>query len=298
MLETLPEESLVIQLYQTLQTVLGGKRDWDFYRKRMKILKGAEEITLKSIKEIQKDWKYIKGGQNFVWSYLRAYCPEDVETTTLDELEQEIQKNRELVENLKEYASILKASYAPIFRFRESLFDNVKVYDPHYFLLDEVGETDLDPIHLLRFFDFECDDNQITLMRRVEVPYSLVFTLEVEDLEDFIKLYLSKLFAFRGYSILRMQGDSLRPTELPKVLREAIQKNLIPGIIVPENSKNSWAIVRLKKLGLECYPIHIFSYTSSKSKEYKFFPSLSGILALASAGIALKCPDEEEFWIA
>jgi CRISPR-associated endonuclease/helicase Cas3 len=299
LLETLPEESLIIQLYQTLQAVLSGKRDWDFYRKRMKFLKGAEEIArCKTIREIQKDWKYIKGGQSFVWSYLRVYCPEDLEQLTSDKkVEEYIQQNQEIVEDLWEYAKILKASYAPLFRFRDSLFGNVKIYDPHYLLLDEVGETDLDPIHLLRFLEFESDGDRIVLTSRAEEPYKLAFSLQVEDLEEFKNLYLCKLFAFEGCSITRMQGESTCPTELPKALKDAINATLIPGVIVSESSKNAWAIVKLKKQGLECYPIYVSSYTSALLKQYLFFPSLSGILAIASAGVALKCPDEEEFWV-
>ncbi|HEY9794050.1 MAG TPA: type I-D CRISPR-associated helicase Cas3', partial [Leptolyngbyaceae cyanobacterium] len=297
LLETLPEESLVTQLYQTLQTVLGGKREWSFYRKRMNILKGAEEISRKTVKEIQKDWKYIKGGQSCVMSYLKAYCPEDFERITLDEVKQEIQENRELAENLQEYAKILKASYAPLFRFRDSLFDNVKVYDPHNLLLDEVGETNLDPIHLLRFYEFESDGELIAVTSRVDEPYNLAFSLQVDDLEEFKNIYLCKLFAFENYSITRIQGGGIRPTELPTSLNKAIKETLIPGVIVSETAKNRWVIVRLRKQGLECYPIFVSSYDSPAPKQYTFFPSLSGILAIASAGVALKCPDDEEFWV-
>jgi CRISPR-associated endonuclease/helicase Cas3 len=296
LVETLPEESLVIQLYQTLQTVLCGKREWSFYRQRMKLLKGADEIARRSVKEIQRDWQYVKGGQGLVWSYLKAYCPEDVETTTPEELKEKIRDDREFAENILEYASILKASYAPLFRFRDSLFGNVKVYDPHYLLLDEVGETDLDPIHLLRFLEFESEGDRVELKSRPDEPYQLSFSLQVEDLEAFRNLYLCRLFAFKDCSIARMQGGSMRPTELPKVLREAIHNTLIPGVIVAEGSKNSWAIARLKKQGLECYPIFVSSYTSHSPEQYLFFPSLSGILALTAAGVALKCPDEES-WV-
>jgi CRISPR-associated endonuclease/helicase Cas3 len=296
LVETLPEESLVIQLYQTLQTVLCGKREWSFYRQRMKLLKGADEIARRSVKEIQRDWQYVKGGQGLVWSYLKAYCPEDVETTTPEELKEKIRDDREFAENILEYASILKASYAPLFRFRDSLFGNVKVYDPHYLLLDEVGETDLDPIHLLRFLEFESEGDRVELKSRPDEPYQLSFSLQVEDLEAFRNLYLCRLFAFKDCSIARMQGGSMRPTELPKVLREAIHNTLIPGVIVAEGSKNSWAIARLKKQGLECHPIFVSSYTSHSPEQYLFFPSLSGILALTAAGVALKCPDEES-WV-
>ena len=301
-LDTLPEASLVTELYKTLQTVLGGKREWNFYRKRMNVLKGAEDMASKTAKEIQKDWKYIKGGRSCVMSFLRVCCPEDLDAVesgraSIEEIEQMIQKDQNLAESLKEYATILKASYAPLFRFRDSLFENVTIYDPKKLLLDEVGETNLDPIHLLRFLEFEWDDDRIEITSRAEEPYQLTFSLQVESLEDFKNTLLCKLFAFENCSIRRMQGDSFRPTELPKALKAAIENKLISGVIVSETAKNTWAIVRLKKQGLESYPIHVSSYDSPSAKQYLFFPSLSGILAIASAGVALKCPDDEDFWV-
>ena len=91
----------------------------------------------------------------------------------------------------------------------------------------------------------------------------------------------------------RQQGDAIHPTSLLPVL----EKQLVPGVILAETSKNQWAIWRLRQQGLESYPIHISSSRPSTSKQYTLFPSLSGILALASAGVALACPDEEDFYI-
>jgi CRISPR-associated endonuclease/helicase Cas3 len=295
-LDGLPEQSLVVQLYKTLQTVLGGKRDWDFYRKRMKILKGAENIASQSVKKIQKDWKYIKGGQSLVMSYFRAYCPEDYDDIrsgrfTQEDLKSTIEQDHELAKNLQEYAAILEASYAPLFRFRDSLFENVKINDPHGLLLDDVGETNVDPIHLLRFIEFEIDGDYIEATARAKEPYNITFSLQVDDLEEFRSIYLCKLFAFENCSIKRMQGVVIHPTPL------IVEKQLIPGVVVSETAKNRWAIVRLRKQGLESYPIYVSAYDSPMPKQYTFFPSLSGILAIASAGIALKCPDEEDFYI-
>jgi CRISPR-associated endonuclease/helicase Cas3 len=295
-LEGLPDEHLVVQLYQTLQKVLNGKREWDFYRRRMKVLKGAEDIARKTVKEIQKDWKYIKGGQSFVMSYLKACCPEDYEDITagrasIKAIEQMIQKDQELAKEIQEYAVIFKESYAPLFCFRDSLFGSLKIYDPHKLLLDEVGETNLDPIHLLRFYEFESGSDRIEVKSRAKEPYNLVFSMLVPDLEEFKNTLLCKLYAFESCSIKRMHGDIVRPT--PSI----IEKQLIPGVIVSETAKNSWALVRLRRQGLECYPIYVSDYTSAKPKEYKIFPSLSGILAIASAGVALQCPDDEEFWV-
>lgn len=294
-LEALSEASLITQLYETLQTVLGGTRDWGFYRKRMKILKGAENLSKKSPQEIQKDWKFIKGGQNCVISFLRAVCPEDWEDfqagrLTMERIEALVKEDSVLAGEIQKYALILKESYTPLFRFRDSLFDSLTVHDPKRLLLDEVGETSLDPIHLLRFYEFESNGDQIEVLSRAENPYHLCFSLKVDDLEEFRNLYLFKLYAFENCSIQRMYGDVIRPTP------PLVEQRLIPGIIVSESAKNRWAIVRLRKQGLECYPIKVSD--SFRSKDYLFFPSLSGILAIAGAGVVLKCPDEEEFWIA
>lgn len=295
-LEGLPNEHLVIQLYQTLQNVLNGKREWDYYRKRMKVLKGAEDIARKTVKEIQKDWKYVKGGQSFVMSYLKAYCPEDYEEikagrASFEKIEEIIKKDQELAQEIQEYAVIFQASYAPLFQFRDSLFKSLKIYDPKNLLLDEVGETNLDPIHLLRFYEFESDGDRIEVTARAEEPYNLSFSLQVSDLEELKNTLLCKLYTFENCSIKRMHGDVVRPT--PSI----IEQQLIPGVIVSETAKNRWAIVRLRKQGLECYPIYVSSYDCPSPKQYTFFPSLSGILAIASAGVALKCPDDEDFWV-
>lgn len=295
-LEGLPNEHLVIQLYQTLQKVFNGKREWDFYRKRMKVLKGAENISSKTVKEIQNGWKYIKGGQSCVMSYLKAYCPEDyedirAERASIGKIESMIEHRQDIAKDLRTYAIILNKSYAPLFRFRDSLFGNVKIYDPHNLLLDEVGETNVDPIHLLRFYEFESDGDHIEVTWWADEPYNLAFSLIVPDLEEFKNTLLCKLYAFENCSIKRLHGDVVRPT--PSI----IEQQLIPGVIVSETAKNRWAIVRLRKQGLDCYPIFVSSYDFPSPKQYTFFPSLSGILAIASAGVALKCPDDEEFWV-
>jgi CRISPR-associated endonuclease/helicase Cas3 len=298
----LPQEKFVVQLYQTLQNVLGGKKDWDYYRKRIKVIEGAVNISSYPVKKIQKDWKYIKGGKNCVMSFLGVNYPEDYEAikagqASIESVEKPIQEDQEIAEQLLEYTQILKTSYSPLFRFRDSLFENVTVYDPKYLLLDEVGETNLDLIHLLRYLEFEIDGNKIELIARAEIPYELTFSLTVENLEQFKNTCLAKLYAFKNCHIKRTQGGSTRPTDFPTSLQKAIKETLIPGVIVKEHSKNRWAIAKLKKQGLDCYPMQVSDYSSPKAQEYLFFPSLSGILAIMQAGFALKCPDNEDFYI-
>ncbi|MGB6167654.1 MAG: type I-D CRISPR-associated helicase Cas3' [Geitlerinemataceae cyanobacterium] len=296
-LEGLPEDRLVLQLYHTLQTVLNGKRDWNCYRQRMKVIQGADNIAKSTLYEIQRKWQYIKGGQNCVKSFLQANYPQEWEEVksgyrSINEIEKLIQENREIAEELQQYASILKASYASLFKFRDSLFENVKIHDPPNFLLDEVGETNLDPIHLLRFYEFASDDKGIVVTDRAKQTYGLQFKLRVADLNELSNNYLCKLYAFENCTIERTIGDIVRPTQLISQLIPS----LMPGVIVREHRKNRWAILKLKKQGLECYPITV-SDGFNPDEKYTFFPSLSGILAIASAGVALKCPDNEDFWV-
>lgn len=301
-LEGLPQEHLVMDLYHNLQAILGGRQDWSYYRSRIKVIQGAMNIAQLSIKKIQKDWQYIKGGRSFVNSFLKAYYEEDWQAlksgvTSIEKIEDLIKNEKSVTEELREYAIIVKASYSPLFRFRDSLFENLKVYDPKYLLLDEVGETNLDPIHLLRFLEFVTDGETIELIGRAESPYNVTFSLTVEDLETFENTCISKLYGFKNYTIQRTQGDSTRPTNFSLALQNAIQNTYIPGVIMKEHRKNRWAISKIKKQGLNCYPIEVSDYHTIKPKEYLLFPGLSGILAIAQAGFALKCPDNEEFWV-
>jgi CRISPR-associated endonuclease/helicase Cas3 len=298
----LPQEELVIKLYQTLQRVLGGKKGWGYYRHRMKVIQGADNIAKASLNKIQKEWKYIKGGRNCVTSFLKANYEEEWEAVqsgnrTIEEVEKLIQEEEDIAEELLEYATIIKESYSPLFRFRDSLFKNVVIQDEHNLLLDEVGETNLDPIHLLRFLEFVSDGYTIKLTRRPEIPYNLSFALQVEDLDEFKNTCLSKLYAFKNITIKRMQLGSIAPTELPTSLQNELKNTYLPGVIVKEHSENRWAIMKLRKQGLECYPMQVSDYFSNKPEDYLFFPTLSGILAIVQAGFALKCPDNENFYI-
>jgi len=298
-LEGLPQSGLIVDLYRVLQEVFQGQRKWDFYKKRMRMLQGAESIAKSSLERIQKEWKFIKGSQSFLMSFLRAYCSEDYEDIkagreSIDFIESRLKDDFELAKDLRSYAKFLHTSYSPLFQFRNSLFENLKVQDPNALLLDESGEVILDPIHLLRFYEFESSGDYIVAVSRVKQPYSLVFSLQVNSLEEFESNYLCKLFAFENCSIRRMSGSAVRPTALIK----EIENQLIPGVIVKEHAKNRWTILKLRKQGLDCYPIYVSGYDTPNAKEYQFFPSLSGILALAAAGVSLQSPDNEEFWVA
>ncbi|MFP4320788.1 MAG: type I-D CRISPR-associated helicase Cas3', partial [Phormidium sp.] len=187
-LEKTPAADLIVLLYQTLQQVLGGNRDWHYYRQRMKILQGAENIAQKEIGKLAKDWRYIKGGHNLVKNFLKTYYLESWEelqqgNQSLETLESTILNSPKALKKLKDYAILLKTSYAPLFRFRDSLLPNVTIEDPQGFLLDSCGETQLDPLHLLRFYEFDRDGDRIVLTQRAKPTYQLKFQLQVENLE-------------------------------------------------------------------------------------------------------------------
>ena len=295
-LEKTPAADLIVLLYQTLQQVLGGNRDWHYYRQRMKILQGAENIAQKEISKLAKDWRYIKGGHNLVKNFLKTYYLESWEdlqqgNQSLETLESTILNSPKALKQLKDHAILLKTSYAPLFRFRDSLLPNVTIKDPQGFLLDSCGETQLDPLHLLRFYEFEPDGDRIVLTQRAQQTYQLKFQLQVESLENFSNTQLAKLSAFANCQITRMIGDNIRPTALLSDLTPP----LMPGVIVKEHRRNRWAICKLQKQGLTSYPITVEDVWGDTAT-YCFFPSLDDILAIAAAGFALKCPDNEEFW--
>lgn len=311
-LHNLGEEQLVQDLYTTLQRLFGGSRSWKYYKHRMMQIITAETLAkapLQPNKEGQwsfitilfKQPSYIR--QSFIKKFLEFNYPEQLEALnrqefSIEEIEEEIKNDEDSISELKKFAVFWKTAWSPLFRFRDSLFESLTIYDPNHFLLDDVGETDLDPFHLLRFYEFVSDNDRVELSARVKETYSLSFKLEVDTLSGFEATQLGKLWAYEELSVRRTSGGAVRPTKLPPPLEKALRETLIPGVVIKENSGNRWAIIKLKKQGLECYPIYVSGCDSSTPKEYLFFPSLSGLLAIATAGVALQSPDNEEFWVA
>lgn len=76
-----------------------------------------------------------------------------------------------------------------------------------------------------------------------------------------------------------------------------MQEQFLSGVIIP-TEVNQGTIIQLKKQGLTSYPIFVSFKDLSKPKQYTFFPSLSGILAIAASGVKLRFPDNEDFYIA
>lgn len=293
-LENLPEIELISQLYQTMKSVLGGKRDWTYYRYRMKLLRSAEQISRTDLKELKKQWKYIKGSKLFLEKFIEVEYPEylaelKAKTMTIEMLEEEILASKENMAYLQDFAKIWSASYAPLFTFRDSLFNSLNIRDPQGLLLDELEETSLDPIHLLRYYEFAENQGIIELIDRAKNIYQISFRLRYYgSTEEFKQEKLNQLTAFENCKITRKLGDVIAPTPLLKEL----EKQLISGVIV-STAHNQGLIINLRKQGIISYPIKVSC--DDFEKDYTFFPSLSGILAMAIAGVKLRLIDNQDF---
>ncbi len=291
-LQGLTGAELIPQLFETLKSTLGGNRTWDDCRYRMKILRGAEKIAKEPLKTVQKDWKFFPGGKAFVKTYIKTNYPEDWDDlqagrATLENYEPFFKENVEAANDLKEFAEIWSASYAPLFQFRSSLYESLKIHAPHGFLLDESDETILDPIHLLRYYEFAENGEFIEIISRATDIYELSFRLRYLDSgQEFVNTQLNKLTAFRNCRIERRVAGAISPTPLLKVL----EKHLLPGVIICPRA-NAAAIYQLRKEGIVSYPIVVACHDTQK--EYVLLPGLAGILTMAMKSKQLRLPDDE-----
>jgi CRISPR-associated endonuclease/helicase Cas3 len=170
------------------------------------------------------------------------------------------------------------------------LFESLPIRDPQGLLLDDSEETILDPLHLLRYYEFAEDGEFIVVTARAKLTYELSFRLRYHDnWQDFVNKELNKLTAFPNCRIERRMGDAIAPTPLLKVL----EKHLLPGVIVC-GVKNAGAIYQLRKEGIVSYPI-IIACNDAQKEHYRFLPGLAGILTMAMKSKQLRLPDDEPF---
>jgi CRISPR-associated endonuclease/helicase Cas3 len=307
-LQDLPEVSLISCLFDRLSRLFNGRRSWKYYRQRMKIIQGArnilsniEEKTRKKEKVNPQDCSKAKGGNNCIRAFIQTEYPENYQQLEDGELEYDRLENIILskppeIEKLRRFVREYVISYSPLFRFRDSLFDSVSIEDPYGLAIDEGGETNLNFVHLLRYYEFSFDADRAIIMSRAKPSYTLHFQLEVDDLETFKNTQLARLMAFQNCRPIRTTPEGItRSTTIP----DNFLPELMPGVIIQEHRKNRWVIARLKKEGnLMGYPIHIKDRYGEPAKgNYYFLPNLAGILAITTAGQALKCPDGEDFFI-
>ncbi|MBU7587330.1 MAG: type I-D CRISPR-associated helicase Cas3' [Nostoc sp. TH1S01] len=291
--ENLPDAELIPKLFNTLKSVLDNRRNWEDYRHRMKVLRGAENIAKESLNKLKAGWKFFKGGQAFVKTYIKVKSPEEWDDikagrTTLDDYD-DVFKDDDVVADLKEFAEVFSTSYAPLFSFRYSLFESLPIRDPYNLVTDESLETQLDPFHLLRYYEFAQNGDFIEITNRATDTYKLSFRMRyLGSRQEFANTELNKLTAFKNCQVNRNIGEAVRPT--PEL--QALSKYLIPGVIICSRT-NAAAIFQLHKQGIVSYPITIVC--DDGDRPYEFITGLSGILTMAIKFNQLRLPDDELF---
>lgn len=299
MMQGLLQSELIPKLYQTLRKVLGGKRDWKYYQRRMQALQAAESITNSKAKELSNDpLKFIKGKARWslITTFLKAECPEEWEDfqakrTKIQKYEQIFKEDHQAADILKKFCKSFCLSYAPLFGFRSSLFESLGIKDPKGFVLDLSEETNIDPIHLLRYYEFVSNSNDTEIIKRADPPYQISFRLRYHGNRlDFLGSQMNKLKAFENCKIERRRDNAISPTPLLNKL----EKELMPGVIICPIA-NASVYYRLRQERILTYPITVSG--NDFEKEYSFLPELAGILTLAMYGVKLKLPDNEDFLI-
>ncbi len=297
MMDGLAESELLSNLYQTIKNVLGGKRDWKYYKQRMQALQAAESIAQHRGNDAKNPpLKFIKGNARWaiVTAFLKAECPEDWEElkagkTNIRDYEEVLSESSEAITAFRTFCKKFSVSYSPLFGFRSSLFKSLDIKDPRGFLLDVSDKTVIDPIHLLRYYEFSNDQDTVELVNRAAQPYQVSFRLRYYDNSLSWKSdHMNKLQSFENCHIERRRDGALSPTPLLSKL----ERELIPGAIICPVA-NAYAYYQSRKDRIVSYPITVVG--NNFEKEYVFFPGLSGILTLALYGTRLKLPDEEEF---
>ena len=299
MMEKLPQADFIPKLYETLKVTLGGRKDWNYYKHRMRALQGAESLSRSKPEELKGDPLKFLGQAKYdlINSFLKARYPEEAEElrakrTSLSDYEKHFKENREAAAELKDFATCLSASYAPLFQFRESLFENLGISDPKGLILDYSEETELDPIHLLRHYEFIARGSEIEITKRANPPYTISFSWRFHgSRQDFLNTQINKLTVLKDCNIQRMLDGAIFPTPLLK----SLEKELLSGVIICPIASAS-AYFTLRKMRIVAYPITVRG--DDFEKEYAFLPALSGILTAAMAGVKIRLMDEENFWIA
>ncbi|MCY7334069.1 MAG: type I-D CRISPR-associated helicase Cas3' [Pseudanabaena sp. CAN_BIN31] len=299
MMEKLPQADFIPKLYNILKVTLGGRRDWGYYQRRMRSLQAAESVSRSKPKDFAENpLKFLKGkSYELVRAFLQAKYPEEADElkakrTGLSDYEKLFKEDREVADELKDFATCFSASYAPLFQFRESLFENLGISDPKGLILDYSEETELDPIHLLRHYEFFARGAEIELASRADPPYTISFSWRFHgSRQDFLNTQINKLIVLKNYKIQRMQNGAIAPTDLLKPL----EKTLISGVIICPIA-SAVAYYKLRKMRITAYPITV--KCDDVEKEYAFLPALSGILTAAMSGVNIRLMDEENFWIA
>jgi cell division protease FtsH len=109
----------------------------------MRALQGAESLSRSKPEELKGDPLKFLGQAKYdlVNAFLKARYPEEAEElrakrTSFSDYEKHFKEDQEAATELKDFAICLNASYAPLFQFRESLFENLGINDPKGLILE------------------------------------------------------------------------------------------------------------------------------------------------------------------
>jgi CRISPR-associated endonuclease/helicase Cas3 len=296
LMQGLSENQLISKLYSTLQNVLGGQRSWKYYQDRMQMLEAAEKIAYATGKNLNYYLSnFFKGKHEIIKKFLELECSDDwvdlnEGRATIADYAKAFKEQPEAANALKKFCEFYSASYAPIFNFRSSLFDSLKIKDYDGLMLDLSEETAVDPIHLLRYYEFASSKDEIQLLDRAEFPYQISFRLRFRGSKLDFSNYMNKLMAFEDCKIERRRDNAIYPTPLLKQL----EKKLIAGVIICP-IKNSTVYYRIQKERIPIYPITVSG--DDFEKEYAFLTGMAGILKIAMYERRLKLPDNDLFLI-
>jgi CRISPR-associated endonuclease/helicase Cas3 len=299
LMEVRAKAEYIPELFETIRATLNGKRDWKYYQGRMKALQAAQFISSAPDTDLAEDplkWVKPQLKWHIIAAFLKSESPEDWEALvnkqrSLSDFEKLFRDDSEVAAQFKNFATVFDASYAPLFQFRSSLFESLHIRDPKGFLLDQSEETELDPIHLLRNYEFASHGDVIEIVERAKATYEISFHLRYHnDSNEFSRTKLNKLTAFQHCRIERRLSGAISPTSLLK----ALEKQWLSGVIV-STVANQGIIIRLRKQGIVSYPITI-AFDDTK-KDYTIFPGFAGIVTAAMSGIKIRLMDEEELWI-
>lgn len=299
LMEDLDESELIGKLYSTLKAVLGGKRDWVYYQSRMRALQAANSIVTAKEKDIQGDpLRFIKGKAKWaiLTTFLKTECPEEwiefqAERTTLKQYENVLKEDIEVAEAFVQFCRYFRASYSPLFGFRGGLFESLEIADPQGLILDLSTKTVLDPMHLLRYYEFHTDGNRIEIQNRAGSPYQINFRWRYRGTYlNFSATQLNKLKAFENCQVQRKRGDAIAP----EALLTKLSKEFIPGVIICP-IQNASAYYQLIRERVAVYPITVSG--TDFEKDFVLLPGIAGIMTIAMFGVRLRLPDNEEFLI-
>jgi len=301
MLKDLPQAHLIEDLFNSVRQVMaeGRGQSWKFYRYRQSILMAAEQIArdprqCMSYAGTQVLSDYLKTEDPETWAHMEAGAATSKDYAQALAGPDEQVEVSEMRTGLQTFAQRLCAAYQPLQRFRQSLFSQFELIDPQALVSDLAESIALDPLHLLRHYEFRQQENQLVLTGRAKPSYQITLLYQHPGTrESFEDRFLNRPTALQGVKVQRhTQAGAIVPTPL----LASLSQGWLPGMIICPQS-NGTARWRLQRKGLRPFDIQVDFLADFAQRDYIFYPHLEGWLALAQEGVRLRLPENNEPWI-